>query len=251
MKKITLIICMIATVILLTGCSENSILKDNDEHKDNITDLIIPEQEINDVVMNYYQLKLDLGEGYEVTQIDNYIIVNDLKSKTVKEYEVTVYKTKEFGDKYLVLAKCYDKDGHPSCELLLLQKTDDKYTVLKTAVGDIPMSMAFAVNRAVYENNTILFSVLGDRTWSVGSPDESKEVSFYYIIVEFENGESIKETVTGDKGYIIVLESISDVKDMKLYNAEGELQTSLADLDKYGSRGRDSEFSSVEKYFND
>ena len=27
---------------------------------------------------------------------------------------------------------------------------------------------------------------------------------------------------------------------MKLYNAEGELQTSLADLDKYGSRGRDS-----------
>ena len=53
---------MIATVILLTGCSENSILKDNDEHKDNITDLIIPEQEINDVVMNYYQLKLDLGK---------------------------------------------------------------------------------------------------------------------------------------------------------------------------------------------
>jgi hypothetical protein len=41
------------------------------------------------------------------------------------------------------------------------------------------------------------------------------------------------------------------IKDMNLFNSEGELQTSLTDLIKYGRKVQDLEFSSVEKYFKD
>ncbi|MDQ2086731.1 hypothetical protein RBH29_09865 [Herbivorax sp. ANBcel31] len=249
MKKIILI-CMIVTVILLAGCGGAGIIEGDDKSQDNISGQSTVEQEIKDAVMDYYKRKLGYGEEYETTQRDNYIIMSHLKSEVVREFEITIYKTKPFGDKYLVLAGCHDGDGHPPSELLLLQKTDDKYTVSKEAFGDIPISMAFTINSVVYENNTILFSVLRDRTWLV-EPDESKEVSFDYIITEFENGESIKEIVTGDRAYIIILEGISDVKDMNLFNSEGKLQTSLEDLVKYGSMGRDSEFSSVEKFYKD
>ncbi|AUG56554.1 Regulatory protein BlaR1 [Acetivibrio saccincola] len=237
--SLILVVLLLGIMGLCISCNETT-----GERDDNFI-----EQEIKEAVMDYYQKRLAYREGYEAVQRDNYIIVTDLNlsSNNVREFEVTIYKIKAFGDKYLVLAKCYDGEGHPQSELHLLQKTDDRYTVSKTVFGDIPMSMAFVINSVVYKNNTILFGVLGDRTWLPGT-DESKEVSFDYIITEFENGESIKETVTGDKGYIIVLEGVSDVKDMKLYNSEGELQTSLEDLDKYGSRGRDSEFSSVESF---
>jgi hypothetical protein len=93
------------------------------------------------------------------------------------------------------------------------------------------MSACFEVNRLEYESNTILFGDFIDSKWV--EPDMRQAVKLDKIFVEFKDGVKYEESVSMDKGYIIVENTLSDVKIVNLYNDKGELQSNLEDLRKF------------------
>ncbi len=101
--------------------------------------------------------------------------------------------------------------------------------MVKKAQGHEPISMCFTVNRLDYEGKTILFGNFNDSKWLI-VPDKRQKVNIDKIFVEFENGEKYEEIVSMDKGFIIISNTISGVKNVNLYNNKGELQSNLDDI---------------------
>lgn len=140
-----------------------------------------------------------------------------------------IFAQKAFKDGTLVLTEKYDGDGHTITNLFLL---DENKRIIKEARGQTPISMCFTVNVIEYDGKKILFGNFNDSKWLI-EPDIKKPVDIQNILVRFKNDEVYTDKV--EKGYIIYSKSLSDVEVVELYDDNGELQSDLDDLRRYGS----------------
>ena len=139
--------------------------------------------------------------------------------------DLKIYSTKSFKEKYLVLAEKYSGDGHRFSHLFLI---DEKYNIKEWTTGEIPISNCFSINRAEYSGNTILFGTFNNSKWD-SKKDKKIPVKIDNIYVSLDDNEEIREEVSGDNCYILILDSNSKVEKVQLYNDKGEVQSSLAD----------------------
>lgn len=138
--------------------------------------------------------------------------------------KLQILAQKPVDDKMLVLAKKYSGDGHSYTELFLINKDN---VLEKRAQGLTPISMCFSANKVDTQNRTIVYGNFNNSKWDMKS-DTKKPVDIQYIIVKFENGETIKENV--DKGYIVYSSTQSELKSIELYDASGQLQSDLNEI---------------------
>jgi len=163
-------------------------------------------------------------EGKLIKAVNNYYE----RFQPLNKGETKIFAIKPFKNQYLVLAEKYRGDGHNYTYLFLI---DQKFNVTKYVTGYRPTSACFEVNRLEYESNTILFGDFIDSKWV--ESDMRQAVKLDKIFVEFKDGVKYEESVSMDKGYIIVENTLSDVKIVNLYNDKGELQSNLEDLRKF------------------
>jgi hypothetical protein len=161
------------------------------------------------------------------------------KHDPLNKGKTQIFAQKEFMGGTLVLTEKYRGDGHTFVNLFLLNK--DK-RIIKVASGETPLSMCFTVNVIEYDGCKILFGSFNDSKWLI-EPDKKKSVDIRNILVRFKNGEEYNEKV--EKGYIIYSKEISDIEAVKLYDDNGNLQSDLNDLKRYGKVFNETSFIDI------
>lgn len=139
--------------------------------------------------------------------------------------KLQIYKTKTLDDNYIVLAEKYSGDGHRFLHLFLLDKD---YNIKAWTSGETPISNCFSANSLDYCGNRIVFGSFNDTKWD-SEKDRKLTVKIDNIYLKLDNNQEVIEEVSKQKGYILILDSISKVEKVQLYNDKGELQGSLDD----------------------
>lgn len=139
--------------------------------------------------------------------------------------DLKIYSTKSFKEEYLVLAEKYSGDGNRFSNLFLI---DEKYNIKAWTTGEIPISNCFSINRAEYLGNTIVFGTFNNSKWD-SKKDKKIPVKIDNLYIKFDNDKEIREEVSDDNCYILILNSTSKVEKFHLYNDKGEVQSSLSD----------------------
>lgn len=160
--------------------------------------------------------------------------------------ELKIYNTKKMGDKYLVLTEKYSGDGHNYSDLFLL---NSNFEIIKTTNGDMPMSMCISLNKIIYEDKTILFGNFNNQK---ASRDVSHiiDVDINKIEARLKNGSVFKDDVSINTGYIAILDGVADIEDIILYNAKGEVQNNIDDLNYYHNKDINKD-TLINKEFSD
>lgn len=151
--------------------------------------------------------------------IEEYYLAVDPNNKG----ELKIHNIKEHGTGYLVLTEKYSGDGHSGTILFLVDKD---FSATAAASGDIPLSPCFSANVVKHQGKSIIYGNFKNKKWDPKT-DLVSEVQIDNIAIEFEDGSVINDSVSVDKGYIIVVDTLSGIKDIKLYNKKGELQSDL------------------------
>lgn len=138
--------------------------------------------------------------------------------------ELKIIAQKMFNDKTLVLAEKYSGDGHGLVNLFVISN-DNK--VVYRADGQYPLSMCFSANVIELDNKTIVFGNFNNSKWDPIT-DIKKPVDIKNVLVTFNDGEKVKENV--GKAYIIFSTNKSVLKNIELYNDNGQLQSDLNEI---------------------
>lgn len=155
--------------------------------------------------------------------IEKYYQENDAQNTG----ELKVFLRKSINDnQHLILAEKHRGDGQLFSELFLL---DSNCKILATASVEAPISPCFSLGQIFYDGKTILFGSFDDNKY-VPKDDKVAAVKINKIFAELNSGETAKESVDMNKGYIIVLDGESEVKTFNLYNEKDELQSSINDV---------------------
>ncbi|WP_238882749.1 hypothetical protein [Clostridium sp. YIM B02551] len=198
MKKFILIILPVLIWIALVGCGAKKLntIKVN-------TDFKSKEELIKEAVSNFY-----------------------LKSDAKNNGELIIYNTKTYKNNYLVLAEKYSGDGHRSTNLFII---DDKFSITRWTSGETPISNCFSINKCILDKSTILFGTFNNSKWDP-KQDIKIPVQISNIDISFKSGQNIKEDVSNETGYIIALDSITEVQQFNLFNEKNELQSNLDEI---------------------
>lgn len=149
--------------------------------------------------------------------------------------ELKIHNIKEYGTDYLVLTEKHSGDAHSGTILFLVDKD---FSAKAAASGDIPLSPCFSANLVKHQGKSIIYGNFKNKKWDPKT-DIVSEVQIDNIEIEFEDGSVFNDSVSMDKGYIVVVDTLSGIKDIKLYNNKGELQSDLLNesyLKEYGFR---------------
>ncbi|MCG8499465.1 MAG: hypothetical protein MJB12_03520, partial [Firmicutes bacterium] len=165
-----------------------------------------------------------------------------LKKTIMASYEMRyeeneILKVKQYGGGYFVLMYHIGEGGN-ICLYYLEKKADSSFEVKGSSTGEQAISMGFGVNRLVFGNDTILFCNLNDSTW-IPENDTRKETNYTKMVFELENGQKVTEDVKNDKGYIVILNEKTNVKDVELFNGENKVVNSYKDI---GSKLKEATF---------
>lgn len=182
-----------------------------------------------------------MEEKMNAVVVDYYLSLGSRMNK--KDIEISKIKQHESG--YLVLAM-YHGEG-PMLSLFHVKENEkDEYEIIQVSSGQLAISMGFAVNRLVYNNNTILFSNLNKSTW-IPETDTRKPTDYIRVLVESNRGTRVEESVEGDTGYIIILNSDEKIGNMVFYNAAGEVVSTMLDMGKAEDTVNETRFETVNK----
>ncbi|MDI6816958.1 MAG: hypothetical protein QME41_07195 [Actinomycetota bacterium] len=210
MKKktiITLVLCVVFSTTVPTGCGLNSSVVRPENSREPAT----VEDEIAATAIGYLAAEY---ETYDKTKFE-------------------AFKVKPYRKGYLALVR-YGGEGYFTELIHVVKDAKRGYVVSRRAELSFPISMGFAVNRIVDSDYTVLSSVLNNTSW-IMSADKRFKVDYNKMVVEFTNGEIVEEHVQGEKGYIIILDSKAGVKDVRFYDLKGEVIDTLQRLKEYYS----------------
>lgn len=176
-----------------------------------------------------------IEEGTITNKNNSKEIEEDLKNEILKHTKSnynknSVLKIKEYENGYLVLMMSEGEGG--GIGLFLLDKVSNNQYVYKgVAGGEAALSMGFRVNRVILGNDTVFFCNLNDSTW-IPENDTRKETKYAKMLFEFDNEEKITENVKNDKGYILIVKSKVNIKNIELFNENNEIVSSYKDIGK-------------------
>ncbi|MBL4930983.1 hypothetical protein [Clostridium paridis] len=153
--------------------------------------------------------------------ISNFYFKLDAKSNG----ELKVYNTKTYKNNYLVLAEKYSGDGHRSTNLFII---DDKFNVTRWTSGETPISNCFSINKCILDKSTILFGTFNNSKWDP-KQDIKIPVQISKIDIKFASGQDVRENVSSEDGYIVILDSLSEVQQFNILNEKNELQSNLGE----------------------
>lgn len=153
------------------------------------------------------------------TTISEYYLKTNPNNKGV----LKIYNIKKYGSSYLALTEKYVGEGENSSVLFL---TDKRNNITAMAPGNMPISPCFSANIVKDQGKSIVYGNFKNKKWDPKT-DLVSDVQIDNIKVIFEDGTVINESVSMDKGYIIVVDTLSKIKDIEVYNNAGELQSDL------------------------
>ncbi len=146
-----------------------------------------------------------------------------LKADPANKGTLRIYNTKKYGSGYLVLTEKYRGEGE-SFSVLFLVNHD--FNIVVKAPGDIPKSPCFSANVVKDQGKSIVYGNFKNKKWNPQT-DLVVDVQIDFIKITFEDGTYIREQVSMDKGYIVVVDTLSNIRNIELYNSKGELQSDL------------------------
>ena len=153
------------------------------------------------------------------TAISEYYLRTNPNNKGV----LKIYNIKKYGSSYLALTEKYVGEGENGTVLFL---TDNGINITAMAPGNMPISPCFSANIVKDQGKSIVYGNFKNKKWDPKT-DLVSDVQIDNIKIAFEDGTVINESVSMDKGYIIVVDTLSKIKDIEVYNNKGELQSDL------------------------
>ena len=85
----------------------------------------------------------------------------------------------------------------------------------------------FSANVVKYQGKSIVY---GNFDKKMGSKtDLVNDVQIDFIRITFEDGIIVEEEVFMDKGYIVVVDTEAGIKNIEVFNKQGELQSDLSE----------------------
>lgn len=148
-----------------------------------------------------------------------------LKADPANSGDLKIYNVKNYGGGYLVLTEKYRGMGESRTILFFV---DHEYRTKMRASGDMPISPCFSANLIKDQDKSIIYGNFKNKKWDP-TTDFVLDVQIDNIKISFEDGSVITESVSMDKGYIIVANTLSKIKNIEVYNKNGELQSDLND----------------------
>ncbi|QCX34485.1 hypothetical protein FDN13_12665 [Caloramator sp. E03] len=146
-----------------------------------------------------------------------------LKADPANRGTLRIYNIKKYGSGYLVLTEKYRGEGE-SFSVLFLVNHD--FNIVAKAPGDIPKSPCFSANVVKDQGKSIVYGNFKNKKWNPKT-DLVVDVQIDFIKITFEDGTYIREQVSMDKGYIVVADTLSNIRNIEVYNSKGELQSDL------------------------
>jgi|LFRM01.1.fsa_nt_gb beta-lactamase regulating signal transducer with metallopeptidase domain len=146
-----------------------------------------------------------------------------MKADPANKGTLKIYNIKKFGSSYLVLTQKYRGEGESFSVLFL---ADSGFNIVAKAPGDIPISPCFSANVVKYQGKSIVYGNFKNKKWNPQT-DLVTDVQIDFIKITFEDGTYVREQVSMDKGYIVVVDTLSNIRNIEVYNSKGELQSDL------------------------
>jgi beta-lactamase regulating signal transducer with metallopeptidase domain len=146
-----------------------------------------------------------------------------MKADPANKGTLKIYNIKKFGSSYLVLTQKYRGEGESFSVLFL---ADSGFNIVAKASGDIPISPCFSANVVKYQGKSIVYGNFKNKKWNPQT-DLATDVQIDFIKITFEDGTYVMEQVSMDKGYIVVVDTLSNIRNIEVYNSKGELQSDL------------------------
>jgi len=146
-----------------------------------------------------------------------------MKADPANKGTLKIYNIKKFGSSYLVLTQKYRGEGESFSVLFLV---DDVFKIVAKAQGDIPISPCFSANVVKYQGKSIVYGNFKNKKWNPQT-DLVTDVQIDFIKIMFEDGTYVREQISMDKGYIVVVDTLSNIRNLEVYNNKGELQSDL------------------------
>lgn len=152
--------------------------------------------------------------------------IEEFFNKKASNEKVDILLTKDMGNEKIVLAEMNEKDGEQHTNLFLLNENNE---ILSWTSGRKPISQCFSVNTLIYNEKRIIFGSFNDSKY-IPSEDKKVSLDISKIDITLSNNKNIRESVTLDKGYLVITD-ISDIKDVKILNEKDEVQSTLSDIE--------------------
>ena len=146
-----------------------------------------------------------------------------LKADPANKGTLRIYNIKKYGSGYLVLTEKYRGEGE-SFSVLFLVNYD--FNIVAKAPGDIPKSPCFSANVVKDQGKSIVYGNFKNKKWNPQT-DLVTDVQIDFIKIMFEDGTYVREKISMDKGYIVVVDTLSNIRNIEVYNNKGELQSDL------------------------
>lgn len=155
--------------------------------------------------------------------IQNAISNYYLKSEPDNYGTLKIYNIKKYNNSYLCLSEKYRGEGQRYSDLFLI---DSNFNIKAKAPGNIPISPCFSANVVKYDGKSIVYGNFKNKKWDPKTGIVS-DVEINTIKITFEDGTVIQEPVSMEKGYIVVANTISKIKNIEVYNSKGKIQSNL------------------------
>ena len=107
---------------------------------------------------------------------------------------------------------------------------NEKNEVLSWTSGRKPISQCFSVNTLIYNDKRIIFGSFNDSKF-IPSEDRKVSVDISKIDITLTDNKNIRESVTLDKGYLVIMDNTSDIKEVNVLNEKDEVQSTLNDIE--------------------
>lgn len=153
--------------------------------------------------------------------------IEEFFSKGPSDEKVVILLTKYIDNEKLVLAQRQEKDGEQHTNLFLI---NEKNEVLSWTSGRKPISQCFSVNTLIYNDKRIIFGSFNDSKF-IPSEDRKVSVNISKIDITLTDNKNIRESVTLDKGYLVIMDNTSDIKEVNVLNEKDEVQSTLNDIE--------------------
>ena len=152
--------------------------------------------------------------------------IEEFFNKVPSDEKVVILLTKDIDNQKLVLAERKEKEGEQYTTLFLL---NEKNEILSFTNARKPISPCFTVNTLIHNNKRIIFGSFNDSKW-VPSEDKKIKVDISEIDITLIDDKNVTENVNLNEGYLIIMDSTSDIKDVNVLNDKDEIQSTLSDF---------------------
>jgi len=163
------------------------------------------------------------NKRFEAVVSEYYTSINPNNVGTQKIYNITSVYEEDYAAHYLVLAENYNEEGVADTVLFLI---DESYNILATAPGNIPLSPCFSANIIRYMGKSIIYGNFKDKKRNPEN-DLVTDVQINHIHIWFDDETEISSAVSMSEGYIFIVDTLSKIKDIEVYNDNLKIQSNL------------------------